>query len=155
MSGSDARRGFRYQDLYLLGRILPYLRNVFRMVWRAGGHEVFSALDASPLRFGIETKASNAPADGEDATWDLTIADGQEEEIIEAKSGAVQRADRLVFWERLRKTVGLRVDQSLRLVPVLVVDPEAESMDKWRGLALAAQNFIGPAPSAPPGCAGA
>ncbi len=146
MSGSDARRGFRYQDLYLLSRLLPRVREILRAVWRTGGHELFSALDESPLQFGVEAKASGQSDDSTNAAWDVTITDGTEEEIIEAKSGDIQRPDRLVFWQRLRRTAASSVHQTATLVPALVADPDAESMDKWRGLAGAANAFNGSVP---------
>jgi hypothetical protein len=150
MSGSDARRGFRYQDLYLLSRLLPHVRDILRTVWRTGGHEVFAALDQSPLRFGIEAKASDPPAHSGDPVWDLTISDGIEDEIIEAKSGKIQRGERVVLWERLRKTAASPARQGGNIVPVLVVDPDAESIEKWQGLAGAAAAFDGSVPRAQP-----
>ena len=150
MSGSDARRGFRYQDLYLLSRLLTRVREVLRTVWRTGGNELFAALDASALRFGLEAKPNASPLDQTEAPWDITVSDGAEEEIIEAKSGEIQRHDRLVFWRRLRNAARLRLNHDTILIPALVVDPEAESIGKWRGLADAAAGFTGGVTTAEP-----
>ena len=111
---------------------------------------MFAALDQSPLRFGIEAKASDATVHSGDPVWDLTISDGFEEEIIEAKSGRIQRGERVVLWERLRKSGGSPARQGGYIVPVLVVDPEAESIEKWQGLAGAAATFDGSVPRAQP-----
>jgi hypothetical protein len=90
MSGTTARRGFRYQDFYLLQRVLPRVREVLYRVWKVGGHETLVALKADPLVFGIESK--NLGGSDKDAPWDVRISDRVESRLIEAKSGKIARS---------------------------------------------------------------
>jgi hypothetical protein len=146
MSGPIARRGFRYQDLYLLRRVLPQLRQVFRRVWRAGGHEFLAALDADSLIFGIEARPRGSEEGA--APWDVTIADDRESEIIEAKSGAFPRSERQVLWHRLRRSVAASRGETF--TPVLVIDPDKEEAEKWVQLTAAAASRPAAIPLAEP-----
>ena len=121
MSGALARKGFRFQDLYLLRRVL-----------REAAEEFSHTVDGTVFhqtKFGIEARASapNSP------TWDSVVQYLESREVIEVKSGTVTKADRVAFWKRLRKEANVVRDKHIR--PVLVVDPSREEITKWRALA--------------------
>jgi hypothetical protein len=94
MSGLLARRGFRFQDLYLLRRILHDTADI--VVAKIAGE---STNAAPPLRFGIEAKTSAAGS----PDWDSLISYPDTDEVIEAKSGTIGKDDRLALWRRLRR----------------------------------------------------
>lgn len=120
MSGALARKGFRFQDLYLLRRVLREAAEEF-------SHTVDSAI-SDPAKFGIEARASapNSP------TWDSVVQYQKSREVIEVKSGTVTKADRVAFWKRLRREANVVRDKGIR--PVLVVDPSSEETTKWSAL---------------------
>jgi hypothetical protein len=120
MSGALARKGFRFQDLYLLRRVL-----------REAAEEVSHTVDRTVFdqaKFGIEACASapNSP------TWDSVVQYRDSREVIEVKSGTVTKADRVVFWKRLLREGHVVRDKHIR--PVLVVDPSSEEITKWGAL---------------------
>ena len=127
MNGSLARKGFRFQDLYILHRILA---EIGRRFVDAAGDQLKA--ESGESRFGIEvgTDADRAP------DWDNVIEYGDRIEVIEAKSGNVSRSDRIAFWKRLRREPGLAKNSNIRAI--LVVDPSAEETSKWEQLA----NFV-------------
>src|SRR6266540_2559734 len=121
MSGALARKGFRFQDLYLLRRVL-----------REAAEEFSHTVDGTVFhqtKFGIEARASapNSP------TWDSVVQYLEGREVIEVKSGTVTKADRVAFWKRLRREANVVRDKHIR--PVLVVDPSSEEIRKWSALA--------------------
>ena len=121
MSGALARKGFWFQDLYLLRRVL-----------REAAEEFSHSVDGTffdQAKFGIEarTSAPNSP------TWDSVVQYLESREVIEVKSGTVTKADRVTFWKRLRREANVVRDKRIR--PVLVVDPSSEEITKWQALA--------------------
>jgi hypothetical protein len=124
MSGALARKGFRFQDLYLLRRVL-----------REAAEEFSHTVDGTffdQAKFGIEARASapNSP------TWDSVVQYPESREVIEVKSGTVTKADRVAFWKRIRREANVVRDKHIR--PVLVVDPSSEEIRKWSVLATVA-----------------
>ena len=76
MSGSLARKGFRFQDLYILRRFLEEGASHFS--------SILEAESSGPLaqpRFGIEVGTSA----GSTADWDSVIRYDDRVEVIEAK----------------------------------------------------------------------
>jgi hypothetical protein len=128
MSGSLARRGFRFQDLYLLRRILD---DTARTVAADIGAESARTFE-QPLSFGIE--ATTSPSGSPD--WDSIISSSDTNEVIEAKSGAIAKTDRMALWRRLRREIASGGDKEIRAV--LVADPTTENLSKWEGLGVAA-----------------
>lgn len=132
MSGALARQGFRFQDLYLLRRILQDTADT--VATKFANKDV----DASPtlLRFGIEanTFATGSPE------WDSLISYRDRTEVIETKSGSIRKDDRLVLWRRLRRESANATQKTI--TPVLVIDPTAESADRWQKLAAAAADRL-------------
>jgi len=123
MGGDTARLGFRYQDLYLLRRIL-------------GAMAEHAETGVRPdVTFGIEGKAS-PDLQGDSPVWDVVLRLPTETEVAEVKSGAMSKAERSVFWERLRKEAGRTPVK--RIIPKLVCDPgKIGNIDPWTGLATA------------------
>lgn len=128
MSGSLARKGFRFQDLYLLRRVLREAAEQLSHV--VGGSVAVSV--RKEAQFGIE---ASVPAPSS-PTWDSVVAYDDGREVIEAKSGALSKADRVTFWRRLRRELNITDYKDTRVV--LVVDPSSEETSKWNGLAAAA-----------------
>src|SRR5882724_5428927 len=124
MSGSLARKGFRFQDLYILRRILE-----------EGASHFASIIEVPPSerphqpRFGIEVGTSAVSNDD----WDSVIEYERRVEVIEAKSGCISKSKRIRFWRRLRREAQL--NKNITVHPVLVVDPSAEETTKWKQLA--------------------
>src|SRR5206468_12829655 len=90
MSGALARKGFRFQDLYLL-----------RRVWREAAEEFSHSADGTVFhqtKFGIAARASapNSP------TWDSVVQYLENQEVMEVKSDTVKKADRVAVWKRHR-----------------------------------------------------
>ena len=131
MSGLLARRGFRFQDLYLLRRILRDTADA--VAAKIASQDADTRL---PLQFGIEAKTS--PAETPD--WDSIILCSATNEVIEAKSGVIAKDDRLAMWRRLRREVIGSGDRQVRLV--LVVDPICERTEKWQALARQAADCL-------------
>jgi hypothetical protein len=124
MSGALARKGFRFQDLYLLRRVLEESASHFSSILE-------SALP-NPLaqpRFGIEVGTSA----GSSADWDSVIEYADRTELIEAKSGSISRGERIIFWRRLRREVQL--GKTVSINAVLAVDPSVDETAKWAQLA--------------------
>jgi hypothetical protein len=144
MNGHIARTGFRYQDLYLLFRVLDIVRGAYQNAWNSGAGDLLNVAASVTTTFGIEannrlvgfTKSDDVepPRD-----WDVFVADSEVQELIEVKSGAISKADREVFWQRLRHE--RRPDL---LVPALVVDPaKAGNVAIWRKLTEVALTYTG------------
>lgn len=131
MSGLLARRGFRFQDLYLLRRILRGTAESVAAKIADGDANV-----APSLRFGIEARTST---DGS-PDWDSIISHSDTNEVIEAKSGTIGKDDRIVLWRRLRREIRNGGDK--KILPVLVIDPTSENTPKWQQLASAAGNRL-------------
>lgn len=131
MSGSDARKGFKYQDNYLLFRVLRAAADCLQIAWESGANDVLQILDNSTLQFGIE--ASSIEGNGPD--WDVLVLDAKKLEFIEVKSGVIGKADRITFWKRLRKEINRSLTDANNITPVLVVDPQKnDNLTKWQGL---------------------
>jgi hypothetical protein len=153
MSGFVARSGFRYQDLYLLFRVLNNASNSLHDAWRSGVSDVISVLDKDHVRYGIEAprrvEISPATTTEPDRDWDVLVLAKDRLEFAEVKSGTVSKQDRLAFWLRLRRELAKASDSKLNIVPVLVVDPNtAGELEKWRQLSSQASAFKGTPPSA-------
>ena len=131
MSGSIARTGFLFQDLYLLARMLRTASNSLDLAWRTSAPEVVESLKDLQVRFGLEASGS-----AEELHWDVLVLTGNKLEFAEVKSGLVSKEHRIAFWRRLRRELTSEDKGTMQLVPVLVVDPEkAESLTKWNELA--------------------
>lgn len=116
MGGDTARRGFQYQDRYLLLQLLK---------------EAATSLKdgRAQKRFGVEAQT---PQDaGSSPAWDVIIQDGFLYDVVEVKSGSVERLDRLVFWRRLRTEATSARRKSIIIRPLVVLDPSASSVDSW------------------------
>jgi len=140
MSGSIARKGFLFQDLYLLFRVLTAASKSLDASWDAGASNPIEALGMSSCRFGLEASNSDT-AIAKD--WDVLVHEESRLEYAEVKSGAINKQDRLVYWERLRRELAGAANSGTFVVPILVVDPqELDSIDKWQGLANEAASFV-------------
>jgi hypothetical protein len=155
MSGFSARSGFRYQDLYLLYRVLRNASNSLEDAWANGATDVLGILDRNSVLYGIEAprraaSPSGAP-DTADRDWDVLVLAKEKLEFAEVKSGAVSKQDRLAFWSRLRRELSKAADSKVEIVPILVVDPNTSGeLEKWNQLASFASAFTGAPPSAEP-----
>lgn len=150
MSGHIARKGFRYQDLYLLLRVLRSGSGSLESAWRSGANNVLEVLDANPARFGIEAADSQADS-GQVTDWDVLVLDGERFEFAEVKSGEVGKQDRITFWNRVRRELQNRLSDAIPLVPVLVIDPEKiGNIGIWSELAEKAATFTSTPPSEEP-----
>ena len=137
MNGGFARSGFRYQDLYLLHRLLGHARDVCRDAWALGTSDLLAMMDRCTTKFGIEAAVTSELGQ---PPWDVTIAIAALTEVTEVKSGAIDKTDREALWRRLRRTAA-SADRAKSLTPVLVVDPETGgSLQKWDELASVARD---------------
>lgn len=155
MSGHIARSGFQYQDLYLLLRVLRDASGSLDHAWENGVSEVLRVLDGSEVRYGIEASPRANEKTGEVATggpdWDVLVLTREKFEFAEVKSGAIDKDDRLAFWKRLRRELAARPEESDKVAPILVVDPDkAGDLTKWQELGAASRRFSGPSPSNEP-----
>ena len=146
MSGIIARRGFSYQDSYLLLSVLEALGEEYSAVWN-------NARDAyKPPRFGIEASTKTDAVwrpDGQLLDWDMLVRRDQGTELTEVKSGAVVKADRKHLWLRLRRELSLATRNEVR--PRLVVDPDRLSGGEiWREFARNVWAFTDPIPANAP-----
>src|SRR3954447_24572159 len=108
MSGSLARCGFRFQDLYLLRQMLRDTAETVAAKMAGDGNP------APPLlRFGIEATTSLAGS----PDWDSLVEHADTIEVIEAKSGTISKDDRLALWRRLRREILSGAKKKIR--PVL------------------------------------
>ena len=153
MSGYTARTGFRYQDLYLLFRILQDASTSLERVWQNGIGDTLDALDKIEVRYGIEasprTDLQSGEAISEGPDWDVLVLTRGRFEFSEVKSGAITKDDRLAFWKRLRRELASPLWVGVEVVPILVVDPDnAGDLSKWDELAAAASQFTGSGPTA-------
>ena len=121
MSGALARKGFRFQDLYLLRRVLREAAKAFA--------RTVDGIIYDQAKFGIEARAS-APSS---PTWDSVVEYLKNREVIEVKSGTITKADRVAFCKRLRREANVVRNKHIR--PVLVIDPSGEEITKWSALA--------------------
>jgi hypothetical protein len=124
MSGALARKGFRFQDLYLLRRVLEESASHFSSILESA-----SLTPLAQPRFGIEV----GTCAGSSADWDSVIEYDNRSELIEAKSGSISRAERVRFWRRLRREV--QFGKPVTINAVLAVDPSVEETAKWEQLA--------------------
>lgn len=136
MNGGFARHGFRFQDYYLLSRLLPWVRRALLGAWRSGAEDVVAALNLADVQFGIEARAGGDASELKDIpAWDGIILEGHRLETIEAKSGEVTKPDRIAFWKRLRRTVASAGGSAVDIVPVLVVaGMETSERAMWKEL---------------------
>jgi len=87
MNGQIARTGFRYQDLYLLLRVLEIVRGAYQDAWDSATSDLLTAAGSVKTKFGIE--ANSRPVgltksdDGPPSDWDIFVGDSQAEELIE------------------------------------------------------------------------
>lgn len=142
MGGDLARLGFRFQDLYLLLRVLKARADAYTQPPNSG---------ADSTSFGIEAKSFVENEDSsEGPAWDILIQCGTEVEIIEAKSGTISRQERSVFWRRLRSEHATP-SANRHLIPVLVVDPNrVGDLGRWQELAPLAKARGGECPIVEP-----
>jgi hypothetical protein len=154
MSGTAARSGFRFQDLYLLLRVLRAASESFDEAWLSGARDVTQVLSRSPLRFGVEASPREGFPSGENSIapdWDVLVLAQDKLEFAEVKSGAIAKEDRIAFWRRLRRELTKGSTTGQIIAPVLVVDPgTAGELAKWQALAKAAVRFLGLPPNAEP-----
>jgi hypothetical protein len=155
MSGYTARTGFRYQDLYLLFRVLRDASDSLDQAWQNGAPEVLQVLDKKAVRYGIEASpridGPNCESVAVGPDWDVLVLTRGKLEFAEVKSGAIAKDDRLVFWKRLRRELASGSMDVTNIVPVLVVDPDkAGDLTKWQELAAAASRFSCTLPSVEP-----
>ena len=99
MSGSIARTGFLFQDLYLLARMLRTASKSLDLAWRTSAPDVVESLKDLQVRFGLEASSSA----GESLDWDVLVLTGNKLEFAEVKSGPVSKEHRIAFWRRLRR----------------------------------------------------
>lgn len=155
MSGYTARTGFRYQDLYLLFRVLRDASDSLDRAWHIGAQDALQNLDTSQIRYGIEASPRPSGQNGEliasGPDWDVLVLSQNRLEFAEVKSGAISKDDRLAFWKRLRRELASGSRAATDVVPVLVVDPNtAGDLIKWQELAAAASQFSSSPPSGEP-----
>src|SRR4051812_37323075 len=119
MSGEFARRGFIFQDLYLLQRALLEAANQFTDESRT----------RQDVQFAVE--ARTVASDNATAPWDVLFLSGNECEVTEVKSGQLSRDDRLIFWRRLRRETAAH---AYLIIPSLVLDPSSGvNVELWQG----------------------
>ena len=154
MSGHIARKGFLFQDHYLLLRVLRAASESLDSAWRAGSSNVIDELGRVPLRFGLEASPAAVASDSTDSAsldWDVLVLGGSRFEFAEVKSGALTKDARITFWQRVRRELTRDPHATALLVPVLVVDPsKLNALDKWHTLAQVAAAFSTPPPSQEP-----
>src|SRR5260370_2721103 len=154
MSGSTARKGFEFQDLYLLLRVLRAASESLDSAWTKGTADVFHAANHPAPKFGIEGSPRVAVVGDPNPPgpdWDVLVLSSDKLEFAEAKSGAVQKEDRLAFLRRVRRELHRNAAQVHTFVPVLFVDPsKSGDLEKWLGLAAEAASFAGQLPSNEP-----
>jgi hypothetical protein len=147
--------GFRYQDLYLLFRVLRDASDSLERAWQNGLADVFQILDKEAIRYGIEASPRIAGPTVEAVTtgpdWDVLVLAHEKLEFAEVKSGAVSKDDRLAYWCRLRRELANGLCGSTIVVPVLVVDPNtAGDLSKWQDLSTVASKYSGSPPAVEP-----
>jgi hypothetical protein len=155
MGGFSARKGFLYQDLYLLFRVLRDASDSLGRAWVDGANDAFQLLNKSQTRYGIEASPRDSAADASGAKpgpdWDVLILRQSRLEFAEVKSGTISKDDRISFWLRLRRELSTIAQGAYEVTPVLVVDPDkAGDLTKWQELAATASQFSGRAPPAEP-----
>jgi hypothetical protein len=105
MSGQNARAGFRFQDSYLLFRVLQGVVTEFNSTWDSLD-ALASTFATADQKFGIEAKPR---AQGESRAteslhdWDVFVCLDTHPEWIEVKSGQISKEDRERFWCRMRE----------------------------------------------------
>ena len=67
MGGFSARKGFLYQDLYLLFRVLRDASDSLGRAWVDGANDAFQLLNKSQTRYGIEASPRDSAADASGA----------------------------------------------------------------------------------------
>src|SRR5438876_9421753 len=99
MSGSIARTGFLFQDLYLLARILRTASSSLDLAWQTSAPEVAESLKALQVRSGLEATSSAE----ESLDWDVLALTGHELEFAEVKRGLLSKEPRIALRRRLRR----------------------------------------------------
>lgn len=140
MGGKEARGGFWFQDAKALTRLLA------DAIERRRRHVL--GVDLGPeLRVRIESAVEIVVEASEETPaevpprpiWDGTFARGDLIVVDECKLGGPTRNDRVTFYRRLRATIAVGVPLA-RLVPRITVGRGSiENLDRWTGLAEAAQ----------------
>ena len=154
MSGSRARRGFRFQDAFLLSRVLDELRLVLSDAWNRPGESEAGWTDGLSHTFGVEAKPRSESASRLTENlldWDVSARLPDRDEWIEVKSGSVSKEDRRAFWCRMRETLSALQDDGGRFHPGLAADPtELDDLERWQELAVEATRFAGTPPQEEP-----
>ena len=138
MGGDLARAGFRFQDLYLLLRLL---REAAQTI------EQNTANIAVPrpinVRFGIEARIEfDEVAGAGQPKWDVIVTTPSHIEAIEVKSGEIDRKDRITFWRRLRRELSAS-PLEVQIQPILVVDPDRiANVSYWEKTASRSRKFF-------------
>jgi hypothetical protein len=152
MSGQNARAGFRFQDSYLLFRVLQGVVTEFNSKWD-NLDALASTFATVDQKFGIEAKP-RAPGESRVTEslhdWDVFVCLDTYPEWIEVKSGQISKEDRERFWRRMRELLKALVSGE-ELIPVLAADPDKlPQLDYWLNLRQYAQEFAGNLPSTEP-----
>ncbi|MBN8628993.1 MAG: hypothetical protein J0M17_26265, partial [Planctomycetes bacterium] len=152
--GSIARGGFRYQDYYLLLRVLKTIAREVERAMSSGLAPSTTILGNIKTKFGIEARSGSSAAvasDDETRDWDVVVEEGKTLELVEVKSGKVSKPDRLVFWERIRREFAAPTGNSSEVHPRLVVNPDKiDDLQRWSSLAAEAKTFKGKIPKRTP-----
>ncbi len=138
MPGDTARRGFQFQDRYLLHCLLMEAADYI------GGDR------NSPKRFGIEARTGTATLEFT-PMWDVTIEERDIWDVVEVKSGKLSKDDRLTFWRRLKRELAFARDSQKRIRPVLVLDSAVDpvSFKNFSELTILARESLQPPSVAP------
>ena len=152
--GSIARGGFRYQDLYLLLRVLKTVAREVDQALSSATASSTTVLGGIKTKFGIEARSVPAVAGrsgDETRDWDVVVSEAKHLELIEVKSGQVSKPDRRVFWTRVRREFGTQAIGVSEIHPRLVVDPDRiDDLQRWSELAAEARKFRGKIPKRKP-----
>ncbi|MDQ0878963.1 hypothetical protein QFZ77_007622 [Paenibacillus sp. V4I3] len=125
MSGLIARYGFRFQDLFLLKKIIAHIGEIQR-----------AKTDGTPppaeLRFGVEASVPTSEA----KDWDVLVLRTHVKQVMEVKSGQITAEDRRAFWLRLREELFRAGEQHDQILPVMVIDSEKppSAAEAWAAL---------------------
>jgi hypothetical protein len=148
MSGQRARSGFQFQDLYLLLQVLKAVRDALGQAWINSAPDILPLIEELPFQFGVEANTRRLELtrrEGSEGTrdWDVLIESQEDLKLVEVKSGAIGKDDRIAFWLRIRRELA-QPRTKKPLVPGLVVDPRRNStLAIWEGLPMAVHNYSG------------
>ncbi|MCP3780429.1 hypothetical protein [Paenibacillus sp. MZ03-122A] len=117
--GFIARQGFRFQDLFLLSKVLEHI---------AAGDEQHR----DEMVFGIESPRP----DSDEKDWDVLILQEETQQVMEVKRGAINKDDRRDFWLSIRAELIQAGDRHEQVIPILVTNAENEPavINEWREL---------------------